>query len=221
MEDLQLPKVTSADVDLVRRHVLGGPGEHRVRGQVSIGRSEAVLLSPDSPQPRVEPVRALARNDDKCRYYLVLLSCTFRTGPAPVVRARLSVALSQEASDGAAEPVVWSMDPLRASAPTAARRTVRIGVNLKFLTAEVIRETSDPDHVIAEGEGESQAEWVFNAPALAGVYHLSLVARMPAGASCQADLALAATRRETRFGVMPYRAEIPPHVATIRLSDND
>jgi hypothetical protein len=218
MEVPQLSEVASADVDLVRRHVLGGPGDRRVSGQVSIGRSEAVLLRPGSPWLEAEPAKTLIRDEDKYLYHLVMITCTFRTGPEPVIRARLSVALSPEPNDGSGEPVVWAMDPLRTSAPATARRTVRIGVNLKFVTAEMTRETPGLDHVIAEGEGERQVEWAFVAPALAGVYRLSLVARTPVGSACRADLALAATRRETRLGVVPYRAEIPPRVATIRLT---
>lgn len=222
-----LPEVARADVVLVRRRVLGGPGDHQVSGQISIGRSEVMRLRPDSAGVDEELARMLARDDEKYHYHLVLLSCTFRTGSAPVVSARLSVALRRDHGDGVADAVVWSMDPLRASTPVIHRRTLHIGSNAK-LVPEIVRLergrefTADLHHIVAEGEGESQVEWVFTktkAVDLVGVHHLTLVARTSTRVPCHADLALAATRRETRYGLVSYRAEIPPRIATIRLSE--
>lgn len=220
-----LPEVASANVVLVRRHVLGGPGDHRVSGQISIGRSEAMRLRPDSPGLDAELAQVLVRDTEEHHYYLVSLTCTFRADPVPVEKARLSVVLCQAPVPGVPEPVVWSMDPLRASTPVTHSRTLHIGPNAKLAPVGLERNetfTADLHHIMAEGEGESQVEWVFTkteAVDLRGVHHLTLVARTSARVPCHADLALAATRWERRFGLVPYRAEIPPHVATIRLSE--
>jgi hypothetical protein len=72
-----LPEVACGKVDLVRRRVLGGPGDYRVPGQISIGRSEAVRLTPDTVVLDAELARVLARDADEHDYYLVLLNCTF------------------------------------------------------------------------------------------------------------------------------------------------
>lgn len=224
-----LPEVASADVVLVRRHVLGGPSDHRVSGQISIGRSEAMRLRPDSAGLDGELVQAVARDAEDQHYYLIWLSCTFRASSAPVMTARLSVALRQEPAWGVPEPVVWSMDPLRASTPVTHRRTRRFGPNVKIpeivgvdaATEHVWEFTSELCHIVAEGEGESQVEWTFTSTAatdLMGVHRLSLIARTSAQIACRAELALSATRREKWFGLVPYGAEIPPQVATIPLS---
>lgn len=102
------PEVADADLELVRRHVLGDPGDHRVSGQISLGRSEAVRLRPETAGLDPELVRALERDADAHHYYLIMLRCTFGAGTAPVVGARLSVALRQPAVRGADDPVVWS-----------------------------------------------------------------------------------------------------------------
>lgn len=220
-----LPEAASADVVLVRRHVLGGPGDHRVSGQVSIGRSEAMQLRPDRPGLDTDLAQMLARDAKEHHYYLVSLTCTFRADPMPVEKARLSVALRQAPVPGVPEPLVWSMDPLRASTPVTHSRTLQIGPNAKFVPVGLKRDelfTADLHHIVAEGEGESQVEWVFTkteAVNLVGVHRLTLVARTSARAPCHADLALAATRRERRFGLVAYRAEIPPRIGTIRLSE--
>ena len=221
-----LPELVSADVDLIRRRVLGGPGDHLVSGQISIGRSEAVRLGPASPGLDAELARKLAQDDEQHHYYLVLLSCTFRAGSAPVVGARLSVALRQADVTGVREPVVWSMDPLRASTSVTYRRTLRIGPNVKILPIDTTIERTkefpaDKHYLVAEGEGESQVEWAFTATHtvdLVGVHHLSLVARTSARVSCRAELALAAIRQEKKFGLVPYRATIPTRIGTIRFA---
>jgi len=77
-------------------------------------------------------------------------------------------------------------------------------------------------YLVAEGEGENPVEWAFTATsavALAGVHRLSLVTRAAAQGGCRAELALAATRREKRFGLVPYRAKIPPRIGTIWLPE--
>ena len=130
-------------------------------GQISIGRSEAVRLGPHCAGLDAELAQALARDADEHHYYLVLLSCTFRSGSAPVVSARLSVALRQAHVNGVADPVVLSMGPLRASTPVTHRRTLRIDPNVKIVPelvglgagAERNREYAiDVRHVVAEGE---------------------------------------------------------------------
>ncbi len=102
-------------------------------GQISIGRSEALRLRPDSGGVDAELARMLARDEEKYHYHLVLLSCTFRTGSAPVVSARLSVALHRDHGDGVTDAVVWSMDPLRASTPVTDRLKLGIDLNGKFV----------------------------------------------------------------------------------------
>ena len=224
-----IPEVIDMDVDLIRRRVLGGPGAHRVSGQVSIGRSEAVRLKPDSAGLDADLAQALMRGIDEYHYYLVLLSCTFRADSAPVVSARLSVALRQASVRDTAEPVVWSMDPLRASTAINHRRTLRINPSVKIVPEAVGIDgsvergsefTTNEHHIVAEGEGEGQVDWVFTATRtndLVGIHHLSMVVRTSPRALCHADLALAAARREKRFGLVPYRAQVPPHLGTIRL----
>ncbi|WP_345608277.1 hypothetical protein [Pseudonocardia adelaidensis] len=222
--------VTDADLDLVRRRVLGGPGDHRVSGQISLGRSEAIRLGPETAGLDQDLARALERDADHHRYYMIMFRCTFRTGSAPVVSARLSVALRQASVRGVADPVVWSMDPLRAATPVNHRRMLRLSPNIKILpetsefglAAEHSREyTSNLSHIVAQGEGESQVEWVFSkteAVDLVGVYHLHLVARTSARVSCRAELALAATREEKRFGLVRYRAAIPAEHGAVPLA---
>jgi hypothetical protein len=224
------PEVADKDLELVRRHVLGGPGDHRVSGQISLGRSEAIRLRPETAGLDPELVRALERDADAHHYYLLMLRCTFRAGSAPVVSARLSVALRQAAVRGVADPVVWSMDPLRAATPINHRRVLRLSPNIKILPAvsefELASEhtqeyTSGLLHIVAQGEGESQVEWLFSrtrAVDLVGVHHLHLVARTSARAPCRAELALAATREEKRFGLVRYRAAIAPDLGTIPLA---
>lgn len=220
-----LPEVASADVILVRRRVLGGPGADRVSGQISIGRSDAMRLRPDSAGLAAELRQAVVRDADEFHYYRICLNCTIRAGSSSVVEARLSVALRQAAVRDVPDPVVWSMDPLRASTPLTNRRVIRVNPEAKIAlgaSAEYGREfTTELCHLFAVGEGESQVEWMFRATLandLVGVHRLSLVARTSARVACRAELAMSATCRGKRFALIPYRAEIPPHVATIRLS---
>lgn len=225
-----VPKLAAVDVDLVRRRTLGGPGDMRVAGQIAIGRSEPKRLHPDSPEVGPELARQLEREAERHHYHLLMLSCTIRPAAAPVVRATFSVQLLQATVTGVPDPVVWSMDPLRRATPVKHRREISVGPSIKIIpeivelggTAGYTDEyTSQMWHVVGLGEGESQVEWVFTAtPAvdLTGVHHLGLVAKTSARVSCRADLALAATRQEKKLGLVPYRAEIPPRLGTVRFN---
>jgi hypothetical protein len=216
-----LADVADVDVVLTGRRVLGEhAGELEVAGQVSIGRSDASLLRPGGVGIDDDLGRMLARDKGRYLYHVAMLSCTFRTNSERVVAARLSVALLGE--DGARVPdaVVWSMDPLRASTPITAKLELNIGVNGKFGVKRTQDIPTDLVYLLAEGEGENPAEWLFaetRAVSLAGVHRLGVVTRTPADRACRIDLALAATRREKRLGLVPYRARIPSRVRTIEL----
>lgn len=216
-----LPDAVEADVVLIGRRVLGqGTGEQEVAGQVSIGRSDALLLRPGGVGIDDDLGRMLARDKGRYLYHVAMLGCTFRRGSAPVVDARLSVALLGADGERVPDAVVWSMDPLRASTPITGKLALNIGVNGKFGVSKTQDIPLDLVYLLAQGEGENPAEWIFSetkAVSLAGVHRLSVVIRTPAERACRVDLALAATRREKRLGVVPYRAQIPPHVRAIEL----
>lgn len=224
--DPPVAELTEVEVDLVRRRTLGGPGDHLVSGQVSLGRAEAVRLRRDTPGVSEELAVLIDAEAEDHHYYLVHLSCTFRAGDAPIVGAVLSVELLQARIAGVPDPLVWSMEPLRLATPMRRRRAVTLGPAGKFVPVDsvverVIEFETDVYHLVAQGEGESQVEWVFTATQavdLVGVHHLRLVARTSARVACRADLALAAKRRERRLGLVPYRADIPAAVRTVRLS---
>jgi hypothetical protein len=216
-----VPDVVEADVLLVGRRVLGeDAGEPEVRGQVTIGRSDASLLRPGGVGIDDDLGPMLARDKGRYLYHLTMLGCTFRKETAPVISARLSVALLGEDGRRVSDAVVWSMAPLRASTPITEKLELTIGVNGKFGVKKTQDIPTDLVYLLAEGEGENPAEWMFaetKAVTLAGVHRLSIVTRTPADHACRVDLALAATRREKRLGLVPYRAEIPPRVRTIEL----
>ncbi|MDQ4037231.1 MAG: hypothetical protein M3313_02485 [Actinomycetota bacterium] len=113
------------------------------------------------------------------------------------------------------------------STDVVRRRNISGGSTVKLIpgasdtNAKVEKEetyTSTLPHVVAYGEGESIAEWRFDATQaeiIDGVYRLPFVARTSWRVRCRAELVVAATCRERLGGLIPYRAELPPVVATI------
>ncbi|MEV6318047.1 hypothetical protein [Streptomyces sp. NPDC051776] len=72
--------------------------------------------------------------------------------------------------------------------------------------------------VIGMGERDSDPEWRFSATAstpLVGDESLALIVRVPAGVPALAHITMAATIKQRRLGLIPYRAELPAALRTV------
>ncbi|MER6132185.1 hypothetical protein [Streptomyces sp. NPDC001815] len=201
-------------------------------GQVSIGRSEALLLGPGHEGVNAELAARLHQDSGTLHYHLVHLTCSFRPcDDTPTQSAVLSVALKQSGAPDLPQPVVWSMTPRKLATPVTRRRTVSLTPNVTLVPellelGPAVEKTTEYEkdmwHVVAVGEGEAIAEWHFKttpAVELLGMHHLVLITRSAvARTGCSVHLGLAAKRRERLIVLIPYRADIPPNERVITLS---
>lgn len=223
-----IPDPFEVEADLVPRRTLGdpSPGDRLVR-RVSIGRSDAVRLTPGHVGVTPELAAFLGSESVRHIFFLVSLTCSFRPADAPIVEAVLGVSLRRSDTQPQPLPIAWSLEPLKAATRVKYGRTTSLTAKATFLPQALgfdaereggVEWEKEEWFVVAAGEGEPDAEWHFRATRaadLVGVQRLALVARVPAGTAATGLVGLSAKVRHGRLGILHYRADLPPHAQEI------
>ncbi|MFF0389248.1 hypothetical protein ACFYS8_11190 [Kitasatospora sp. NPDC004615] len=158
-------------------------------------------------------------------YLLLSLVCAFRPSDNddPFVDAGLGIRLEAPDEPADRQPIAWSIAPKKRLAP--AGRVGRVALTAKLAIVESTLDVT-PDQqqehlfLVGMGEHDSDPEWRFKATSsvpLIGDETLTVVVKAPTGATVRAHVSVAATVRQRRLGLIPYRAHLPPALRTIDL----
>lgn len=215
---VELPEAVEHDAELVPTRNLGNANEGSLPRRVSIGFSEASLLTPGTPGVAPDLAKWLNRDRSGVVHHVIHLSCNFRRADEPIVEALLAIELSAPSAE---PPIVWSMDPLKLATTVTYRRAVSLTPTAmiipELIGLEVGLERSaefqtEEYYVVAAGEGEPSAEWFFRktrAVELVGVHRLVVITRTAPTEPVIMQIALSAKVRRHFGGIIPYRAELP------------
>ncbi len=205
------------------RETLGGetlpdPGEPLTE-RFSIGGPVVRALVPGDPVLDSDAQAFVAAAGATSRFCVVDVACSFRPHTDErFFSAWLQVSMSRadELTDPA--PIAWSMEPLRAVDPVEISRTVRLGPNLKFLSAGEVdwdKKYTKNEYFI---EGlyllNDNPAWEFHqtsASQIRGSHLLRFVAQLPTGVSVTGRLGLGAELERRKFGVnrpLPYTPKL-------------
>ncbi|RSS36443.1 hypothetical protein [Streptomyces sp. WAC08241] len=163
---------------------------------------------------------------DRYDYLLLSLVCSFRpsTDGAPFTDAGIGIRLEAPGLPADHQPIAWSLSPKRRAVPAAPSGSLTLTANLVLVDAGVEYSPGGGGQeklfVVGMGERDSDPEWRFTATPdtpLVGDESLALIVRTPAGAPARAHVTVAATVRQRRLGLIPYRAELPPALRTVTL----
>ncbi|CAL9368700.1 hypothetical protein SUDANB105_00815 [Streptomyces sp. enrichment culture] len=159
-------------------------------------------------------------------YLLLSIVCSFRPSPegAPFANAGIGVRMEAPGQSADRQPIAWSISPKRRAVPVAPSGSLTLTANLMLVDAGVEFTPQQGGReelfVVGMGERDSDPEWRFTATPdtpLIGDEALSLIVRTPVGVPTQAHITVAATVKQRRLGLIPYRAELPPALRTIDL----
>ena len=180
--------------------------------------------------PGIEPdLTAFLADHQEDQFVAVGFTCSFRPADEPITECRLAVRLRRtEPGSAARDPVVWSVEPEMMYKPIERTTQVTLNAQAQYvLSAGASREatrkyTVDDCYLIATGKNESVAEWFFRptvtVPKVEGMHDLRLVGRWPAKSHVTADVLISAKVRRRGARLIPYRADLPPHLSKIPLS---
>ncbi|MFJ5932859.1 hypothetical protein [Streptomyces sp. NPDC093071] len=159
-------------------------------------------------------------------FLLLSIVCSFRPSSegTPFANAGIGVRLEAPGQSDDRQPIAWSISPKRRAVPVAPSGSLTLTANLMLVDAgmEFTPHQGGREElfVVGMGERDSDPEWRFTATPdtpLIGDESLSLIIRTPAGVPTQAHIAVAATVKQRRLGLIPYRAELPSALRTIDL----
>jgi len=208
-------------VDLVPRRVLGRTPADPLRKRITMARPLLVPLKKpgaDAERPAIrEHLTREAKSHDFFELHLVLTLYPDQEEPFQTVA--VNVALT--ADDPADDPIAWSLFPLRSATPIKVTTDVGLNAKLGFIQPTVDRKVETPiekNFVLGLGEGESDFEWRFTetrAATLVGIQRMFAVVKVRRGGSFGAAVAVAATVRRQRLGLLHYNAELPSFVKRV------
>jgi hypothetical protein len=214
--ELEVPDLREVEVALrpSGRVTRGAAKPAEPRRGISLGEPVAVPITPAFAAGDA-PLRAFVEAEaDSSRYWLVHLACTFPTATNdedPLHKAWLRVDLTSDS----ARPIAWSMTPMRLARATERSRTLKLGADAKLAQAGVEAGTTTEGSVVyleALHLLESTPTWEFSrtdADEIRGSTLLAVVVRAPVAAVVRGAVELTAVVRGRRFGVVPFRAELP------------
>lgn len=227
MTHLELPLTPLHEIDLVEVPRLQSPApQHRIEGRVSL--STAVvhpLTAEEAAAGEAEWLGFLTAESSHSDYFLLSLTCAFRP-PAngdPFADAAVGVLLESPGEPADRQPIAWSISPKKRSHPVDRATTVGLTAKLAIIesTLEVTPGQGREELiVIGMGERDSDPEWRVKATsrhALIGDETFTLIVKATADAPVQAHMTVAATIKHRRFGLIPYRADLPATLRTIDL----
>ncbi|MCX4590462.1 hypothetical protein OG819_12035 [Streptomyces sp. NBC_01549] len=227
MSQLDLPPTPLHEIDLVEVPRLQSPApQQRIEGRVSL--STAVvhpLTAEEAAAGDAEWLGFLTAEAAHSDYLLLSLTCAFRP-PAngdPFADAAVGVLLKSPDEPADLQPIAWSISPKRRSHPVERATTIALSAKLAIVesTLEVTPGQGREElFVIGMGERDSDPEWrvqATNRHPLIGDETFTLIVKATAGAPVQAHVTVAATIKHRRFGLVPYRGDLPAALRTIDL----
>ncbi len=216
-----------ADVELSPVPRLNNPTTSGpLRGRVSLGTAVVRRLTAEQAAQGDEGWRDFLESESAHSDYLLLsLVCAFRPADSDdqFVDAGVGIQLEAPNEPDDRQPIAWSIAPKKRASPGG--RGGRISLTAKLAIVESTLDIT-PDQqnehlfLVGMGERDSDPEWRFKAKSTApliGDETLTIVVKAPAGAAVQAHVSIAATVRQRRLGLIPYRADLPPALRTIDL----
>lgn len=209
------------------RETLGGPagpapGEPLAE-RFSIGGPVVRALVPGDPVLDGDAQAFVAAFGATSRFCVVDVACSFRPHTDErFFSAWLQVSMSRADQQADPAPIAWSMEPLQALDLVEISRTVRLGPNLKFLSAGEVdwdKKYTKNEYFI---EGlyllKENPAWEFHqtsASQIRGSHLLRFVAQLPIGVSVVGQLGLGAELERRKFGInrpLPYTPKLPPRL---------
>ncbi|MFF4160581.1 hypothetical protein [Streptomyces sp. NPDC001678] len=230
MTPVDQPTETAApayDIPLVPTLLLQTPTPHpSLTGRISLGmpviRPLTATQAAEGDEDWVEFLESQAGQYD---YFLLSLICSFRPSPdgTPFVDAGIGIRLEAPGQTADRQPIAWSISPKKRALPvTPSSPQLKLTAKLMLVEAgvEYTPEQGGREElfVVGMGERDSDPEWRFSATAstpLVGDESITLIVRAPAVVPAQAHITMAATVKQRRLGLIPYRAELPPALRTI------
>lgn len=222
--DIDVPSLQ--DVDLLPVPRLNTPTQSaRLRGRVSLGVAAVRRLSAEEAAAGDEHWRDFLESESAHSDYLLLnLVCAFRPADDdPFVDAGVGIRLEAPDEPSDRQPIAWSIAPKKRVVP--AGRVGKLALTAKLAIVESSLEVT-PDQqrehlfLVGMGERDSDPEWRFRATSAApliGDETLSIVVKAPSGTPVRAHVSIAATVKQRRLALLPYRADLPPALRTINL----
>ncbi|MCX5341904.1 hypothetical protein [Streptomyces atratus] len=214
------------DIDLVPTLLLQTPTpQPLLTGRISLGTPVVrPLNATQAAEGDGDWVEFLESQADQYDYLLLNLVCSFRPSPdgTPFVDAGIGIRLEAPGEPADRQPIAWSISPKKQALPVTPSAQLSLTAKLMFVEAGV-EYTPQQDgreelFVVGMGERDSDPEWRFSATAgtpLVGDESLALIVRVPTGVPARAHITMAATVKQRRLGLIPYRAELPPALRTI------
>jgi hypothetical protein len=232
MTIIDLPTGPVHDIDLVvepRLQAVEAP--ERVHGLISLSTPTVYPLTGEEAAARDAEwggfLKAEAAHSDYC-----LLGLVCRLRPASdgdtFEDAAVGIRLESPGQPADRQPIAWSIAPKERIYPSASTSPpqITIGATLGIAQVQVPVPIPVPNHgdatpyLVGMGERESNPEWRLHATsgrALLGDESLTVMVKIPVGQPAYAHLSLAATIKQKRFGLIPYRADLPPVLSTVDL----
>ncbi|WP_327417291.1 hypothetical protein [Streptomyces sp. NBC_01233] len=217
---------TSHDLTLVPTLLLQTPTpQPRLTGRISLGAPVVrPLTGVQAAEGDGDWGAFLESQADRYDYLLLSLVCSFRPASdgAPFTDAGIGIRLEAPDEPADRQPIAWSISPKRRAVPVPPSGSLTLTANLMLVDAGVEftphQGGQEKLFVVGMGERDSDPEWRFTATPgtpLVGDESLALIVRTPAGTPTRAHVTVAATVRQRRLGLIPYRAELPPALRTI------
>ncbi|WP_370413557.1 hypothetical protein [Streptomyces fradiae] len=225
--ELPLPVPPLHEIDLVAVPRLQSPApQPRIEGRVSL--SAAVvhpLTAEEAAGSEAEWLGFLTAEAPHSAYFLLSLTCAFRPpgNGDPFADAAVGVLLESPYEPADRQPIAWSISPKKRSHPVERSGSIALSASLAIVetTLELTPGQGREDiSVIGMGERDSDPEWRLQATGrrpLIGDETFTMIVKAAAGAPVQAHVTVAATIRHRRFGLIPYRADLPTALRTINL----
>lgn len=202
-------------------------GAEAPRSSVGLGGPITLPYGPlDEDDPQLS---AFMEGDGTHVYHLVRLRCTFDADDRePFVEAVVRFRLSRMDGGSADQPVGWDAIPERATSAAGTRSTttsfaakatmlgVELGPSFGHSEEWEIEEAFAEIHGLLSSEPRWKLRRTTSHP-LSGDQQLSLVVRAP-GVPVVAGLEVTASIEHRRFGLVPYRVEVPAAASTTLLT---
>ncbi|RAJ61676.1 hypothetical protein K378_04036 [Streptomyces sp. Amel2xB2] len=215
------------DVDLVPTLLLQSPtSQAPLRGRVSLGTPVVrPLTAAQAAEGDGDWLDFLESQAGEYDYLFLSVVCSFRPSPdgTPFADAGIGIRLEAPGEPAARQPIARSISPKKRALPATPSAT-QLTLTAKLLLVEAGVEYAPEQggreelFVVGMGERDSDPEWRFSATAstpLVGDESLALIVRVPAGVAAHAHITVAATVKQRRLGLIPYRAELPHALRTI------
>jgi hypothetical protein len=214
-------------IDLTPEGDRSQPLPEQISSLVSVGRP---LLNPlDADQLAKESPHISAYLRQNKRSYgakTLALPCSFASRSHPLVSAAVAVSLTSDSQAGEI-PVAWCLQPDRVNKPVLGR-PFKLSLDIS-LPPKASFEVRSPEQrpgiehyiILASGEGTADPGWQFRRTGqhdFDGIHWLGMVVMFPRNTSVTAQLALSASIRYKKIGIIPCSADLPAQISSVALN---